>query len=127
MFSTTFRYALIALVELASEERTLQTRQIASRFGLSHHYLSVVLRDLRRLGLVDSSKGNRGGYRLNRPPTHINLLELHNTLAGRDGSGAEQQASPEQSPADAWLVQLAQRWSEELARASLADLCRPAG
>jgi len=63
VFSTTFRYSLISLVELAREARILQTRQIAARFELSPHYLSVVLRELRRLGLVESVKGNRGGSR----------------------------------------------------------------
>jgi Rrf2 family protein len=77
LFSTTFRYSLISLVELARETRILQARQIAERFGLSPNYLSVVLRDLRRLGLVESIKGNRGGYRLLRPAEEINLLELN--------------------------------------------------
>jgi len=67
LFSTTFRYALISLVELAVEARTLQARQIAAKFALSPHDLAVVLRDLRRLGLVESIKGNQGGYRLCRP------------------------------------------------------------
>lgn len=35
VFSTTFRYSLISLVELAREARILQTRQIAARFELS--------------------------------------------------------------------------------------------
>jgi hypothetical protein len=40
VFSTTFRYSLISLVELAREARILQTRQIAARFELSPHDLS---------------------------------------------------------------------------------------
>ncbi len=124
MFSTTFRYALISLLDLAQAEHTLQSRQIAESHSLSSHYLSVVLRELRRLGLVESIKGNRGGYRLGRPADQINLLELHNALAGRDGSGAEEQAGRGHSAADAWLVQLADRWSRDLATATLVDLLR---
>jgi Rrf2 family protein len=124
VFSTTFRYALISLLDLAQAEHTLQSRQIAESHSLSSHYLSVVLRELRRLGLVESIKGNRGGYRLGRPADQINLLELHNALAGRDGSGAEEQAGRGHSAADAWLVQLAERWSRDLATATLADLQR---
>ena len=59
VFSTTFRYSLISLVELARNSGILQTRQIAAKFELSPHYLSVVLRNLRRLGLVGSIKGKR--------------------------------------------------------------------
>jgi len=127
VFSTTFRYSLISLVELAREARILQTRQIAARFELSPHYLSVVLRELRRLGLVESVKGNRGGYRLLRPAAEINLLELYRSLAGSDGNGLHGLANPARSPADAWLQNLAERWDQDLANVSLLDLCREPG
>ena len=127
VFSTTFRYSLISLVELAREARILQARQIATRFELSPHYLSVVLRDLRRLGLVESLKGNRGGYRLLRPAEEINLLELYRSLAGSDDNGIQGETSPERSTADAWLQNLAERWDQDLANVSLLDLCREPG
>ena len=98
------RSLALVLVDLALEEGTLQTRQIAARHSLSPHYLSVVLRELRRIGLVESLKGNRGGHRLSRPAEQINLLDLHLALAGRDGSGAELDAAEGDSPADAWPV-----------------------
>ena len=127
MFSITFRYSLISLVELAREARILQTRQIATRFELSPHYLSVVLRDLRRLGLVESLKGNQGGYRLLRPAEEINLLELYRSLAGSDDNGIQGETSPERSTADAWLQNLAERWSRDLEAVSLLDLCSEPG
>jgi Rrf2 family protein len=127
VFSTTFRYSLISLVELAREARILQTRQIAARFELSPHYLSVVLRELRRLGLVESVKGNRGGYRLLRPAAEINLLELYRSLAGSDGNGLHALAAPASSPADAWLQNLAERWGRDLEAVSLVDLCSEPG
>lgn len=70
----------------------------------------MVLRDLRRLGLVESVKGNRGGYRLLRPAEEINLLDLYRSLAGGDGNGLHQDNTPPRSPADAWLQNLAERW-----------------
>ncbi len=127
VFSTTFRYSLISLVELAREARILQTRQIADRFELSPHYLSVVLRELRRLGLVESVKGNRGGYRLLRPAAEINLLQLYRSLAGSDGNGLHALAIPARSPADAWLQNLAERWGRDLEAVSLVDLCSEPG
>ena len=127
VFSTTFRYSLISLVELAREARILQARQIATRFELSPHYLSVVLRDLRRLGLMESLKGNQGGYRLLRPAEEINLLELYRSLAGSDDNGIQGETSPERSTADAWLQNLAERWSRDLEAVSLLDLCSEPG
>jgi DNA-binding IscR family transcriptional regulator len=93
----------------------------------------VVLREMRRLGLIESQKGNRGGYRLLQSAAQINLLALHRSLAG---SPAEQAAAtdsttksgPPQGTADRWLKGVAQRWSSELAATSLADLLSsPAG
>jgi Rrf2 family protein len=124
VFSTTFRYSLISLVELAQDDRTLKTRQIASKFGLSPHYLSVVLRDLRRLGLVESIKGNCGGYRLIQEANQINVLQLYRSLAGSDEPGAAGVASPPLSPADAWLANMSERWNKELAETTLPDLYR---
>ena len=127
VFSATFRYSLISLVELARDSGILQTRQIAARFDLSPHDLSVVLRDLRRLGLVESIKGNRGGYRLLRPAEQINLLDLYRSLAGSDGHDLAIKAKPERSPADAWLLNLGERWSRDLAEVSVVDLAREPG
>ncbi len=121
MFSTTFRYALICLLELADSEETLQASRIAERFRLSPHYLSVVLRELRRLGLIESQKGNRGGYRLLQPAERINLLELHSSLAGAPAAAV---ADHREGIADRWLQGVAQRWSAELAATSLEDLRR---
>ena len=114
-------------MELAREARILQTHQIAARFELSPHYLSVVLRELRRLGLVESVKGNRGGYRLLRPAAQSNLLELYRSLAGSDGNALHGLATPARSLADAWLQNLAERWDQDLANVSLLDLCREPG
>jgi len=114
---------LISLVELALENRTLQARQIADKYDLSHHYLSVVLRELRLLGLIESSKGNRGGYRLAQRADTINLLDLYNSLAGGNGDNQININKQPGSPADAWLKQLTKNWSHDLKTISLLDLC----
>jgi Rrf2 family protein len=124
LFSTTFRYSLISLVELAAETRTLQARQIADKYDLSHHYLSVVLRELKLLGLVESSKGNRGGYRLAQRANTINLLDLYNSLAGGNGDNPINKNEQSGSTADAWLEQLTKNWSHDLKTISLLDLCK---
>jgi Rrf2 family protein len=129
MFSTSFRYALISLLELADSDALLQAHTIASRYNLSPHYLAVVLADLRRLGLVQSQKGKNGGYRLACDPGQVNLLRLHNSLAG---GAMETPLIPEHcdahgkpvtiAKADHWLSKLLERWLAELARTTLADL-----
>lgn len=89
----------------------------------------MVLADLRRLGLVQSQKGKNGGYRLACDPGQVNLLRLHNCLAG---GVVDSLRIPELNDAksdvvtiakaDRWLSGLLERWLAELARTSLADL-----
>jgi Rrf2 family protein len=123
VFSTTFRYALISLLELADSGRCLQASLIARKFRLSPHYLSVVLRELRKQGLVDSQKGNKGGYRLLCRADSINLLDLYRSLAGAGGDcGPSLEAQTPAAGADAWLSSVGERWSGELAATTLADL-----
>ena len=134
MFSTTFRYGLISLLELAASDERLQAGAIAARNNLSPHYLAVVLADLRKLGLVQSRKGKNGGYELVCDPRQVSLLDLYLSLAGgseedlREGSGGEGQRPPGQTvaagAAQAWLFAFNRRWSAELASTSLADLLR---
>jgi Rrf2 family protein len=120
LFSATFRYALICLLELAESNERLQAARIASKHGLSPHYLAVVLRELRRLGLIESHKGNRGGYRLLIRPERITLLSLHRSLAGSSNTAGTQPVGV----ADRWLTAIAQRWYGELEAITLADLSR---
>jgi Rrf2 family protein len=124
VFSTTFRYALISLLELANATDNIQSNTIAKKFNLSSHYLSVVLADLRRLGLVYSQKGNKGGYRLSASPQLINLLDLYHSLAGSPLCSEEvaEAAATTRPGADAWLNAFHQRWANELGSTSLASL-----
>ena len=121
MFSATFRYALIGLLELSEADRFLQASVIAEKFRLSPHYLSVVLRECRKLGFLDSQKGNKGGYRLACAADQVNLLQLYLALAG---SSVPSDLSPSDllSEADHWLQSVGERWSAELATTTLADL-----
>lgn len=130
MFSTTFRYGLISLLELAASDELLQAGTIAARHQLSQHYLSVVLADLRRLGLVQSQKGKNGGYRLLCQPSDVNLLFLYRALAGSapadvclaDPGDASLEPPVLSNDADTWLLAVSRRWSAELEATSLADL-----
>lgn len=121
VFSVTFRYALISLLEIAAATEGLQAGVIASRHNLSGRYLSNVLSDLKRLGLVTSQKGRKGGYQLARPASEINLLMLYQGLAGGE-EGAEPCGEGTKCRADQWLETVEQRWRGELINTNLADV-----
>ena len=84
--SSKVRYALLALLELASHyERgnCLQIDQIVASQPIPEGYLVQVLIALRRCGLVSSQRGTRGGYSLNKTPSEITLFEIVACLEGK--------------------------------------------
>ncbi|GAG38092.1 unnamed protein product [marine sediment metagenome] len=50
--------------------------EIAEQVGIPRKYLSKVLGDLVRCGMLDSAPGKRGGFRLRRPAREITLVEV---------------------------------------------------
>ena len=67
--STKGRYAVMALVDLASQGggRPVSLADISSRQEISLSYLEQLFAKLRRSGLVKSVRGPGGGYLLARP------------------------------------------------------------
>ena len=83
--SSKVRYALLALLELASRHEQgnfLQIDQIAAGQQIPDRYLAQLLMMLRRCGLVRSQRGAKGGYLLAREPWQITLVEVLACLEG---------------------------------------------
>jgi Rrf2 family protein len=79
--SQTAEYALRAVVWLAREPNTsLGTAHIAKATKVPAGYLSRVLQGLARAGLLESSPGRSGGFRLARPPQAISVLDVVNAV-----------------------------------------------
>ena len=77
--TTKGRYAVTALLDLSltqSGKKFISISQIASRQAMPVSYLEQLFRNLRRAGIVESSRGPGGGYRLSRPSTEINVSEI---------------------------------------------------
>jgi len=62
----------------------VQSRDIATRQGVSEAYLHQVLSALGRAGVVKSTRGPLGGHELVREPTEINLWDVIVILDGED-------------------------------------------
>ncbi|QDV89512.1 HTH-type transcriptional regulator IscR [Phycisphaerae bacterium RAS2] len=78
MLSMTAQYALRAFVFIAKHgaEHPVLAKDIAARTGVPLHYLSRILRDAVRAGLLDSARGVGGGFRLTRPAHRIKLMDV---------------------------------------------------
>lgn len=83
--SSKLEYALLALIELASQNAKkvpLTLSEITTKQPIPERYLEQVFTNLRRGGLVQSHRGAKGGYLLSREPGEITLLEVVISLEG---------------------------------------------
>lgn len=70
-------YALRMLIYLAGRPgRICTVSEVADAYRLSRNHLLKVALRLRRMGLVDTTRGRAGGIRLARNPADINLGAL---------------------------------------------------
>lgn len=78
MLTATGQYALRAMGALAQLplERYARAQELGRELGLPPLYLSKVMQQLARAGLLSAQRGRRGGYRLARDPSKIKLYEI---------------------------------------------------
>ena len=68
--TTKGRYALRIMLDIAQQhtEHYTSIKEIARRQGISVKYLEAIASTLNKAGLLESSRGKTGGYRLSRDP-----------------------------------------------------------
>lgn len=93
MLSLTGQYALRAMIHLARhvDEWPIAGHEIAKEARIPRNYLSKVMGDLVRAGVLESSRGLGGGFRMSRSPQKTYLYDI---LAPFEGSLAEKRQCP---------------------------------
>jgi Rrf2 family protein len=82
--SRTTEYALQATLELAQSTTgcPVSSTHLASSSSMPERFLLQVLRNLVTHGILSSTRGVVGGYRLHRRPADISLLDLIEAIEG---------------------------------------------
>ena len=82
--STRSRYGTRLMLELALHYKkgTVFLKDIAREEEISEKYLSHLVIPLKANGLISSSRGAHGGYRLAKSPSHITVKDIVQTLEG---------------------------------------------
>ena len=76
-------YATVILAALAEDPARVQTAAaLAERTRIAAPTVSKLLKQLHHAGLVSSTRGLRGGYRLTRPPAQISAAAILDALEG---------------------------------------------
>ena len=124
-FNAKTSYGLLALLELAgiqAQGGRLQVSAIAQRQNIPERYLEQMLTTLRKGGLLNSSRGPRGGYQLARPAAAIQLSEVLGCLEGSSEPEQTAQPSLERQVLQALDTQLVDQRRALLESTTLADL-----
>jgi Rrf2 family protein len=84
IFTTKAEYGVRLLVELGRQgrERPVSLKAISEAEGLPLAYLERIVALLKKSGLVESTRGAHGGYRLARGPETISMDEVILSLEG---------------------------------------------
>lgn len=82
--STKLKYGLKFLIYLGAnqEGNNITLKEIAENENISVKYLEQIITILRPLQILNSTRGNNGGYSLSKTPQEIQLFDIFNTLQG---------------------------------------------
>jgi Rrf2 family protein len=77
MLSQTAEYALRAALYMAEHnDEPTRVGELAARLRVPQNYLSKTMHQLAKAGVLTSTRGKHGGFRLARPPEQIALYEI---------------------------------------------------
>ena len=136
-FSAKGEYGIMAVLDLAlaNGAAPVQAKAIADRQGIPLRFLEQILSSLRHAGLVESSRGARGGYRLSKPAEDIRVgdviqavdgpIAMTNRALPRHGNGNGHRARHGSIVQGVWK-EVKDKVLETMNRTTLADLCRRA-
>ncbi len=88
MLSVTTEYALRAMTELAKQPKgdAVLGRDLAKSAHIPAKYLSKIMLSLRNAGMVGTTRGLGGGYRLLRSPEAVHLNDVVRVFEGGTSS-----------------------------------------
>lgn len=114
--------------------RYLSTKALAEFHGVPKEYLSKALQHLSQAGLVDTTLGPSGGYRLARPPAELTFLDIVEAVEGpsrtfvctniRANNPCRPQGYCESAPCAVARIMWAadEAWRDKLRSVKLSDL-----
>jgi len=134
LLSQTGKYALRATIHLAEQgsDQPIPVGEIAAALDVPRNYLSKILHQLAREGVLISERGPRGGFRLATSPDDLSVAQVVSIvdpalLERKCLLGRQQCSDVDPCPAHGTWQDLAQRIEQFLSETTLSDLMRQPG
>ena len=87
MLSKKTRYAIVSLVRLAKDygNGSVPISRISEEEKIPQRFLETILLELKKLEMLDSTRGKSGGYYLVKHPSEISLADVINIFESTVG------------------------------------------
>lgn len=69
-------YALLSLVSIAKSDEPKNVEVLANELNISKSFLAKILQNLAKNDILNSYKGNNGGFTLKKPCEELTILEI---------------------------------------------------
>lgn len=115
--------AMLALAQSYAQGQVLTVRAIADEHDVPAQFLVQILQQLRAAGLITSTRGSNGGFRLDRAPSTISLADVLDAVCPPVSHNTIESASPLATVMrDVWS-ELSELQHQHLSRMTLSTLC----
>ena len=121
-------YACIAILELASDvsKSPVRIKFIAEKHGIPSRFLVQILLQLKNAGIVDSTRGAAGGYRLIADPTELTIANIIEAVEGKTStiSNIAANQTPICRELNRYWQSLSSEFIQRLEKTTIADLTK---
>ena len=116
--------AMLALAEQYASEQLLTAKVIAREQNIPGQFLGQILQQLRASGLIGSTRGSSGGFRLSRLPAQISIAEVVDAVCpwSQESGVVDDAETPLASAVQSIWGELNQQQRDLLERVSLDEL-----
>lgn len=120
---------MIELASLYDSGEPVRVRELAATHSIPGHFLTQILLQLKGAGMVQSTRGATGGYRLARDPHEISIADIYRVIEGGGDQpcGALQKRTPAAAALHSLCCEAAAAQQAILSAATLADMAEKAG
>ena len=94
-FSSTEEYGLRCMLQMVKKGSAMTIFELSQKETMTPAYVAKIMSALRRAGLVQSIRGQSGGYKLARPANEINVNDVLLAFGGKFFSKEEYCSTPE--------------------------------
>ena len=123
-------YATVAMLALAQQFHSGQlvtARAIADEHDIPGQFLVQILQQLRASGMITSTRGSSGGFRLERAPSTISVADIVEAVCPTSHSTMTSSPSNLNAVVQEVWAELNVMERQQLARLRLDQLCHRAG